>query len=100
MACAFILQFVQRPIRLRPWDCYLVETAKCALVSFDSTIRANISVAPPIDLVIYKSDSFRIASQQRIRDDDPYFNELSRHWSDGLRRLFAGAPDPRWTVDG
>jgi putative proteasome-type protease len=77
----------------------LVHTAKCALVSFDSTIRANISVAPPIDLVIYKTDSFQIAAQLRIRDDDPYFNELSRHWSEGLRRLFAEAPDPHWSVD-
>ena len=86
--------------RVLAHDLDLVQTAKCALVSFDSTIRANVSVGPPIDLVIYKTDSFRIASQQRIRDDDPYFSELSRHWSDGLRRLFAEAPDPRWTVDG
>ncbi|MGF1640221.1 MAG: peptidase [Rhodospirillales bacterium] len=80
-------------------DVGLVQTAKCALVSFDSTIRANISVGPPIDLVIYKADTYRIACHQRIRDDDPYFSALSRHWSEGLRRVFAEAPDPRWSPE-
>ena len=68
-------------------------------MSFDSTIRANVSVAPPIDLAMYKTDTFRIASRQRIRDDDAYFNELSRHWSDGLRRVYTEALDPHWDVE-
>jgi putative proteasome-type protease len=78
----------------------LLDTAKCALVSFDSTIKANISVGPPIDLVIYKTDMFRIAAHQRVKDNDTYFNELRRHWSDGLRNVFANAPDPPWEMDG
>ena len=78
----------------------LLDTAKCALVSFDSTIKANISVAPPIDLVIYKADTFHIATHQRVRDNDQYFNALCRHWAEGLRRLFAEAPDPPWEMDG
>jgi putative proteasome-type protease len=70
------------------------------LVSFDSTIKANISVCPPIDLVIYETDTFRIAAHQRVKDNDTYFNELRRHWSDGLRNVFANAPDPPWEMDG
>jgi putative proteasome-type protease len=81
-------------------DLNLLDTAKCALVSFDSTIKANISVGPPIDLVIYKTDTFHIATHQRVRDNDPYFNALRRHWSDGLRHVFADAPDPPWEMDG
>jgi putative proteasome-type protease len=76
----------------------LIDAAKCALVSFDSTIKANISVAPPIDLVAYRKDAFRVASQQRIREDDPYFLELRRHWGEGLKRVFADSPDPPWRL--
>lgn len=78
----------------------LLDAAKCALVSFDSTIKANISVAPPIDLVIYRADTFRVGTHQRVRDDDPYFNSLCRHWGAGLRRVFAEAPDPPWALLG
>ncbi|MCW5698550.1 MAG: proteasome-type protease [Rhodospirillales bacterium] len=74
----------------------VMETAKCALVSFDSTIQANISVGPPIDLLIYRSDTFRVETRQRIEENDPYFLGLRQHWSEGLRRVFTGAPDPQW----
>ena len=77
----------------------LSDAAKCALVSFDSTIKANISVAPPIDLLIYRRDGFRVASRQRIAEDDPYFKALRRHWGEGLKRLFSEAPDPPWRID-
>lgn len=76
----------------------LLDVAKCALVSFDSTIRANISVAPPIDLLIYERDSFRVACRRRIGDDDPYFVQLRRDWGEGLRRVFAAVPDPPWPL--
>ena len=74
----------------------LSDAAKCALVSFDSTIKANISVAPPIDLLIYRKDAFTVATHQRIAENDPYFLKLRHHWGEGLRRVFADAPDPPW----
>lgn len=74
----------------------LVDAAKCALVSFNSTIKANISVAPPIDLLIYRKDTFKVATHQRIAENDPYFLALRDHWGEGLRRVFAEAPDPPW----
>lgn len=74
----------------------LIDVAKCALVSFDSTIRANISVAPPIDVVTVHAGALRIDSQIRVHEDDPYFLGLRRHWGEGLRRVFAEAPDPPW----
>ncbi|MBK8906542.1 MAG: proteasome-type protease [Rhodospirillales bacterium] len=77
----------------------VMETAKCALVSFDSTIRANISVGPPIDLVVVRADGYCIETRQRIQNDDAYFVGLRRHWGEGLRRVFAEAPDPQWNME-
>ena len=72
------------------------EAAKCVLISFDSTIKSNISVGLPIDLLWYPSNSLRIGVQQRIRDGDPYFSMLRQRWGGGLRRVFGELPDPDW----
>jgi putative proteasome-type protease len=74
----------------------LNEGAKCALLSFDSTIRSNISVGLPIDLLCYERDRLRIDLRRVIDERDPYFNEIKRQWSEGLRETFAGLPDPCW----
>ena len=74
----------------------LDEGAKCTLISFDSTIRSNLSVGMPIDLFMYRTDSFSIECQRRITDADPYFNQLRKGWSEGLKRVFAELPDPDW----
>lgn len=78
----------------------LIDAAKCALVSFDSTVKANISVGLPIDLVIYPRNTFRIATRLRVEEGDPYYNRLCNHWGEGLRRVFAEAPDPPWAAAG
>lgn len=77
----------------------LVSAAKCALVSLDSTIRSNISVAPPVDLLLYQRDYLKIATWQRLGDDDPYFMAVRRHWGEGLRNLFDEVPSPDWQQD-
>lgn len=74
----------------------LDEAAKCTLISFDSTIRSNLSVGMPIDLYIYPADSFKVAGQIRITDNDPYFNQLRKGWSEGLKKVFADLPAPDW----
>jgi putative proteasome-type protease len=74
----------------------LDEAAKCTLISFDSTIRSNLSVGMPIDLFMYRTDSFSADCQIRITDSDPYFNQLRKGWAEGLKRVFAGLPDPEW----
>lgn len=71
----------------------LQEAAKCTLISFDSTIRSNLSVGLPIDMLRYRADSFAPAEPQRITADDPYFQKLSRGWAEGLRKVFAKLPD-------
>lgn len=86
-----------RPIldRVVDFDTPLVDAAKCALVSFDSTMRSNLSVGPPIDLCIYRRDSLESPIKRRLRADDPYLVELRKHWGDGMRQLFHDlAPPP------
>jgi putative proteasome-type protease len=67
----------------------LGEAAKLALLSFDSTLRSNLSVGLPIDLLIYERDSLDVRRQKRIEQDDEYFRNLSAAWSDALRTAFA-----------
>jgi putative proteasome-type protease len=78
----------------------LMEAAKCVLVSFDSTMRSNISVGLPIDLVIYDNNSLAIRVQRRLDEADSYFNMIHNQWGEGLRRVFAQLPNPDWNGDG
>ena len=68
--------------------------AKAALVSFDSTMRSNISVAPPIDLLIYRTDSFRAAHRAEVTEDDAYFRSIRKKYGEGIARVFDRLPDP------
>ena len=74
----------------------LEDAAKCVLVSFDSTMRSNLSVAMPIDLLCYEKDSFRAAHRRRLEVGDEYFTKLSSSWSEGVRRVFTELPNPKW----
>ena len=76
----------------------LLDAVKCALVSFDSTMRSNISVGPPIDLVVARRDSQKVSLRMRLEENDPYFQRLRRYWGRGLQRTFRGAPGPEWEV--
>ena len=67
----------------------LGEAAKMVLVSFDSTLRSNLSVGLPIDLLTYETDSLKIEHTKRIGPDDPYFKMLSTEWSKALRTAFS-----------
>jgi putative proteasome-type protease len=75
----------------------LIDATKCTMVSFDSTMRSNISVGLPIDLLVYQSDSLRVGMQRRIDEDDPYYQMVHRQWGEGLRQVFAQLPNPDWT---
>ena len=67
----------------------LGEAAKMVLLSFDSTLRSNLSVGLPIDLLIYERDSLDVRRQKRIEQADEYFRKLSAAWSDALRSAFS-----------
>jgi putative proteasome-type protease len=67
----------------------LGEGAKLALLSFDSTLRSNLSVGLPIDVLLYERDSLDVRREKRIEADDEYFRKLSSAWSEALRTAFA-----------
>jgi putative proteasome-type protease len=75
----------------------LQEATKCTIVSFDSTMRSNISVGLPIDLAVYETDDLRLKLQKRIEESDPYFQMIHTQWGEGLRRVFAELPNPEWS---
>jgi putative proteasome-type protease len=77
-------------------DTSLTDAIKCVMVSFDSTMRSNISVGLPIDLLVYERDGLRVKLQRRIDDTDPYFQMIHTQWGEGLRRIFGQLPDPEW----
>ena len=62
--------------------------AKLLLISFDSTLRSNLSVGMPIDLLIYRKDEFKVGEQRRIEERDPYFRKISAGWSQAIRDAF------------
>ena len=74
----------------------LKDVAKCILVSFDSTMRSNLSVGLPIDLLGYAVDSLRVTHRRRSEEGDPYFATISGFWSTGLLRVFSEVPDVTW----
>ena len=69
-------------------DMRLGEAAKMVLLSFDSTLRSNLSVGMPIDLLLYNSDTLKVDRVRRVEQDDPYFKKLSEGWSQALRDAF------------
>lgn len=74
----------------------LVEAEKCILVSFDSTMRSNISVGLPIDMLVCESDALKVRFQKRIQETDAYYNLIHTRWGEGLKHLFTQLPDPQW----
>jgi putative proteasome-type protease len=74
----------------------IIDATKCVLISFDSTMRSNVSVGLPIDLVCYQNNALRVQLQRRITETDPYFTMIHHQWGEGLRRVFAQLPDPYW----
>ncbi|MBX9910860.1 MAG: peptidase [Beijerinckiaceae bacterium] len=74
----------------------LDEAAKLALLSFDATIRSNLSVAPPIDLLRYEAGSLTAGQVAKFTAQHPYWADLRERYSDGLSRLVASLPEPRF----
>ena len=84
-----------RPIILRGYDrgMSFEDAVKLLLVSFDSTIKANLSVGLPLDLEIYEVGSFTRGIHRRITQGDASFQAISEGWGDALKRAFESLPD-------
>jgi putative proteasome-type protease len=74
----------------------LAQGAKCALISMDSTIRSNLSVGLPLDLLSIQRDTWRVHSHVNITEDHTYFKMIRTRWSESLRHAFHEMPDPDW----
>jgi putative proteasome-type protease len=70
--------------------------AKCALISMDSTLRSNISVGMPLDLLVYERDSFQVSKYATITADNHYFNSIRSFWGQELRKTFNQIANPDW----
>lgn len=82
--------------RTLTFDTSLDDAAKGALLSIDSTMKSNISVGPPIDLVMYNANSFLIRHQMRLRKGDPYLEKIRNLWEISLREAFDRMPSVDW----
>ena len=74
----------------------LDEAAKCALVSMDSTMKSNLSVGLPLDLLVYREGEFRSEQIVCIDDQNPYFRMIHSTWGQRVREVFEGIADPVW----
>lgn len=74
----------------------LDEAAKCALISMDSTLRSNLSVGLPLDLLVYEKDALRVTRFVSIDQENAYFKMIHSTWGEQLRRVFGAIPDPDW----
>ena len=84
-----------RPIILRGYDRAMSfeDAVKLLMVSFDSTLKANLSVGLPLDLMVIGKDAFAAVHERRVGLDDPYFQAISSRWGDELRSAFHSLPD-------
>lgn len=80
--------------RALTYETPLGESLKIGLLSFDATMRSNLAVYHPLDIVVARANETKALLEHRIQDDDPYFNELSKRWSDALSRATADIPLP------
>ena len=84
-----------RPIIIRGYDraMSLEDAAKLLMVSFDSTLKANLSVGLPLDMLVIERDTFTATHQKRIGPDDAYFQAISSMWGEALKNAFHSLPD-------
>ncbi len=74
----------------------LEQAALCALVSMDSTIRSNVTVGPPIEVLVYRRDTLTAGDYLKLDNDSAYLRDLKRSWEEGLRDAFMKLPPINW----
>ena len=84
-----------RPILIRGYDAdmSIEDAVKLVMVSFDSTLKANLSVGLPLDLMVIGKDDFAPSHERRITADDEYFSTISSNWGDALKSAFESLPN-------
>jgi len=82
--------------RIFNWSSPLDQAAKCALISMDSTLKSNLSVGMPLDMLCYARDSLKAERRARINADNPYFKNLRESWGARIKQAFADLPGMDW----
>jgi putative proteasome-type protease len=78
----------------------LEDAARCALVSMDSTMQSNVTVGPPVEVLIYETDSLVQRRYMRFDEHHPYYFELRTKWADNIRTAFNALPPFNWESAG
>ncbi len=74
----------------------LDEAAKCALVSMDSTLKSNLSVGLPLDLLVYENNRFQSDQIVCVDEQNPYFQMIRNTWGQKLKHAFESIEEPQW----
>jgi putative proteasome-type protease len=82
--------------RVLTHDAALADGVKLVLISMDSTLRSNLTVGLPIDLLVQRRDTLDVAHRCRITEEDDYFATIRRQWSEALRMAYQSLPNPAW----
>ena len=77
-------------------DTYLGDAARCALISMDSTMKADLSVGPPIDLLVYKNNLSKIVYLQSLEINDEDYQYISKQWEKGIFEIFKSFDRFKW----
>ncbi len=86
--------------RVIAMDTPLDQAALCALVSMDGTMRSNITVGPPIELIAYRAGSLQLGRYKRFEEDDDYLRLIKRSWNKEIKVAFARLPEIEWEANG
>lgn len=82
--------------RILSLDTCLEDAARCALVSMDSTLRANATVGPPVEILVYDRDSFGADHRFSLSGEDSYLLTLNKAWNEALKEAFMNLPRFHW----
>ncbi|WP_149535469.1 proteasome-type protease [Siccirubricoccus phaeus] len=82
--------------RVLSYDTPIPDGVKLVLVSMDSTLRSNLTVGMPIDLLVYRTDALAVGLRRRITEEDRYFRYVQENWSAALREAYLRLPTPDW----
>ncbi len=77
-------------------DTSMEDAVKCVLVSFDSTMKSNLTVGMPIDMACYDNNALRLGHVHRFDEEDHYMQRLRQSWGEGVRRAFTELPSLEW----
>jgi putative proteasome-type protease len=75
----------------------IADALKFGLISFDATMKSNVSVGPPVDILCYQTDSLHVNMRTRLDENDPYLQEIGRKWQEGLVKLINQLPSAEFT---